>query len=160
MCPLHNYTSQLLLLKCDAVRSVTSKHKSLVELAGNLLKGGRHSCTYGSPFPSFPPLPIAWNRKIMLRNTVVLLRLGRWNPHTEMGDIWNIHSRLLVVVPSSLDCLKSGFLLCESLCADRSVIWVFYVQLNTIFNCSNNLKENVWRLMTICFYQEQFAAVW
>lgn len=75
--PLNNYTPQLLLLKCDAVRSVIPKHKSLVELTGNLLKGGRHSCTYGSPFPSFLPLPIAWNREIMLRNTVVLLQLGR-----------------------------------------------------------------------------------
>lgn len=49
-----------------------------------------------------------------------------------------------------LDYLKLGFLFCKPLHAESSFFFFFYVQLNAVFNCYSNIKEQMWRLMTIC----------
>ena len=97
---VNNYNFLLFLLKTDILRSVISKYKSLVTLMGTLLKEGR-CCTFLFSSSSFSALPVAWNRDVMPKEKVVLLRPWGCMPDTKMGGVWSIHSRLLIVVASS-----------------------------------------------------------
>lgn len=58
--------------------------------------------------------------------------------------------------------LKTAFsVLWTSVCCEQCYLgFLFNVPLNKIVNCSWNIKENVWRLVSVCPLPSQRAAIW